>query len=93
MPHDPDALNQRHPSAAAIYGLDARGIAHRVRHAAIFGAFDCLMPGETLRLSVDHDPLPLLAQLTNHYESEIQIEYVTKEPGNVVVDFHRLAGE
>ena len=33
MPHD-------HSRADAIYAFDARGIAKRFRHAAIFGALD-----------------------------------------------------
>ena len=47
----------------AVHSFDARGVAKRFRHAAIFGALDSLMPGETMRFCNDHDPLPLLAQL------------------------------
>lgn len=90
MPNNPDALGQRHMAHEAVYGFDARGIAHRFRHSAIFGAFDALMPGETMRFVNDHDPLPLLAQLTNRYGDEIQIEYVDKQPGAIVIDFHRV---
>ena len=45
------------------YPFDARGVAKRFRHAAIFGALDSLNPGETMLFVNDHDPLPLLAQL------------------------------
>lgn len=45
------------------YPFDARGIAKRFRHAAIFGALDALNAGETMRFLNDHDPLPLLMQL------------------------------
>jgi uncharacterized protein (DUF2249 family) len=38
-----------HPTAEALYPFDARGVAKRFRHAAIFGALDSLMPGETMR--------------------------------------------
>ena len=48
--------------AQPLYPFDARGIGKRFRHAAIFGALDALMPGETMRFINDHDPLPLLAQ-------------------------------
>ncbi len=44
------------PTPEALYSFDARGIAKRFRHAAIFGAFDALMPGETMRFCNDHDP-------------------------------------
>lgn len=36
-----------HLQADRIYPFDARGIAKRFRHAAIFGALDALTPGET----------------------------------------------
>ena len=39
------------PTPDALYPFDARGIAKRFRHAAIFGAFDALMPGETATAS------------------------------------------
>ena len=51
-----------HTTPEAIYPFDARGVAKRLRHAAIFGALDSLHPGETMRFCNDHDPLPLLAQ-------------------------------
>ena len=37
-----------------IYPFDARGIAKRFRHAAIFGALDALNSGETMRFVNDH---------------------------------------
>ncbi len=52
-----------HTTPEALYPFDARGIAKRFRHAAIFGALDALLPGETMRFCNDHDPLPLLGQL------------------------------
>jgi hypothetical protein len=51
-----------HTSPDAVYPFDARGVAKRFRHAAIFGALDALTPGETMRFVNDHDPLPLLNQ-------------------------------
>ena len=78
------------PTKEAIYPFDARGIAKRFRHAAIFGAFDALMPGETMRFCNDHDPLPLLSQLQARYAQSIGINYVQREPGAIVIDFVRL---
>jgi len=75
------------PTAEALYPFDARGIAKRFRHAAIFGALDSLMPGETMRFCNDHDPLPLLAQLQNRYGTHLSIEYKQREPGAIVIDF------
>ncbi|MGA9394614.1 MAG: DUF2249 domain-containing protein [Azonexus sp.] len=76
-----------HTTPEALYSFDARGIAKRFRHAAIFGALDALMPGETMRFCNDHDPLPLLAQLQQRYGDRLDIEYKQREPGAIVIDF------
>lgn len=80
-----------HVAPDSIYPFDARGIAKRFRHAAIFGAFDALMPGETMRFCNDHDPLPLLGQLQARYAKSIGINYVQREPGAIVIDFVKIA--
>lgn len=76
-----------HTNPEAIYGFDARGIAKRFRHAAIFGALDALQPGETMRFMNDHDPLPLLDQMRNRYGDHVEITYRAREPGQIVIDF------
>jgi uncharacterized protein (DUF2249 family) len=76
-------------STDQLYPFDARGVAKRFRHAAIFGALDALNPGETMAFVNDHDPLPLLAQLTQRYGEGITINYVTREPGQIVINFTR----
>ena len=75
----------------AIYPFDARGVAKRFRHAAIFGALDSLRAGETMRFCNDHDPLPLLDQLRNRYGASVTIDYVSRAPGEIVIDFKRVA--
>lgn len=81
------ALPHLHLSADAIYPFDARGIAKRFRHAAIFGALDALQPGETMRFENDHDPLPLLAQIAQRYGERVAVEYRQRQPEGVVIDF------
>ena len=76
-----------HLSPDRIYPFDARGIAKRFRHAAIFGALDALQPGETMRFVNDHDPLPLLDQLRARYGGVVAIEYRQRDPGAIVIDF------
>ncbi|NMG44993.1 DUF2249 domain-containing protein [Aromatoleum toluvorans] len=71
----------------AIFPFDARGVAKRFRHAAIFGALESLEDGETMRFVNDHDPLPLLGQIQQRYGAQVAIEYVAREPGNIVIDF------
>lgn len=72
---------------AAVHPFDARGIAKRFRHAAIFGALEALNDGETMRFANDHDPLPLLGQIQQRYGGQVQVAYVAREPGNIVIDF------
>lgn len=72
-----------------IYPFDARGIAKRFRHAAIFGALDALHPGERMRFVNDHDPLPLLQQMEMRYGDQVAISYVERGPQGVVIDFIR----
>ena len=74
--------------ALQFHPFDARGIARRFRHAAIFGALDALQPGEAMRFVNDHDPVPLLAQLTQRYGDRLAIEYVQRQPGTFVIDFN-----
>ncbi len=76
-----------HKSPSAIYPFDARGVAKRFRHAAIFGALDALQSGETMQFCNDHDPLPLLNQLRERYGDRVDIEYKQREPGAIVIDF------
>ena len=82
-------MSHQHLQADAVYHFDARGIAKRFRHAAIFGALDALQNGETMRFVNDHDPLPLLAQLQQRYADSVSIQYVMREPGQIVIDFVR----
>lgn len=76
-----------HLSTDATYPFDARGVAKRFRHAAIFGALDSLNAGETMQFVNDHDPIPLLAQLRERYGDAVSIEYRSRERGAVQIDF------
>jgi uncharacterized protein (DUF2249 family) len=78
-----------HLRADQLYPFDARGIARRFRHAAIFGALDALLPGETMRFCNDHDPLPLLDQLRARYGKQLEIQYMKREKGEFLLDFTR----
>ena len=83
-------MDHQHLSDDMIYPFDARGVAKRFRHAAIFGALESLHPGETMRFVNDHDPLPLLNQLQARYGTAVQISYQQREPGAIVIDFSRV---
>lgn len=79
-----------HLSPDALYPFDARGIAKRFRHAAIFGALDALNSGETMRFVNDHDPIPLLNQLQQRYGERVDIQYRQRDPGAIVIDFIKV---
>ncbi|AZN35705.1 DUF2249 domain-containing protein [Iodobacter ciconiae] len=70
-----------------VYGFDARGVAKRFRHAAIFGAIESLNEGETMRFVNDHDPLPLLAQIEQRYQGQVKASYIQRDQEAVVIDF------
>lgn len=78
-----------HSTQDAIYPFDARGVARRFRHAAIFGAMDVLQPGEVMRFVNDHDPIPLLHQIADRYGDYFEIQYRQKSPEGVMIDFIR----
>ncbi|MDN3576401.1 DUF2249 domain-containing protein [Chitinimonas viridis] len=67
--------------------FDARGVAKRFRHAAIFGALEALREGETMRFVNDHDPLPLLQQIGQRYRDQVRVHYVDHDAAHVVIDF------
>lgn len=87
MPHDCSSPTIEE----GVYAFDARGVARRFRHAAIFGALNALNPGETMRFYNDHDPFPLLAQLDKHFGARIEMAYIARQPGDVIIDFRMLS--
>ena len=42
-----------------------------------------------MRFVNDHDPLPLLGQLRERYAERLDIRYLQREPGAIVIDFVR----
>lgn len=70
-----------------VHVFDARGIARRFRHSAIFGALGALRNGETMRFVNDHDPIPLLDQIGQRFGDHVTAAYRQREPGGVVIDF------
>ena len=70
-----------------VHVFDARGIARRFRHSAIFGALGALRNGETMRFINDHDPIPLLGQLQQRFGDYLTVTYVQRDQGGVVIDF------
>ncbi len=70
-----------------VHLFDARGVARRFRHSAIFGAIDALRSGETMRFVNDHDPIPLISQLHDRLGDNLTVTYRQREADAVVIDF------
>lgn len=70
-----------------IHIFDARGVARRFRHSAIFGAIAVLRSGESMRFINDHDPIPLIAQLRERLGDNLTVNYRQREAEAVVIDF------
>lgn len=67
-------------SEASEAHIDVREIPHAERHALIFGVVRHLRPGQTLVLTVDHDPLPLRYQLQAEYGERLTWTYRAQGP-------------
>ena len=70
-----------------VHLFDARGVARRFRHSAIFGAIGALRSGETMRFVNDHDPIPLIAQLRERLGDNLTVNYRQRDADPVVIDF------
>ncbi|HRP69343.1 MAG TPA: DUF2249 domain-containing protein [Turneriella sp.] len=70
-----------------VHIFDARGIARRFRHSAIFGALSALQNGEAMRFINDHDPIPLLGQLNQRFGEHLTVTYKQRDETGVVIDF------
>lgn len=78
----PDTVFDQH-----THLFDARGVARRFRHSAIYGAIGALRSGETMRFVNDHDPIPLIAQLRERLGEHLTVTYRQRDADAVVIDF------
>ena len=76
-----------HESADIVF--DVRAVPHAIRHASVFGAFDAIAVGGSLVLVAPHNPLPLLAQLAER--AEIDVEYLDERPDDWRLRITRIA--
>ncbi|MBI2852800.1 MAG: DUF438 domain-containing protein [Chloroflexi bacterium] len=72
-------------SAERIVDLDLRPIFIFERHDKIFEKWDAMKPGETLRITNDHDPKPLRYQFEVEYKDHYEWEYEQKGPKDWIV--------
>ena len=62
--------------AQSATNIDVRIIPHRERHPRIFGALGALTEGQSLQITSDHDPRPLLYQLATNFPGQFGWEYL-----------------
>lgn len=60
--------------------LDLREVPRPQRHPMIFAKFDALVPGASLRLLNDHDPIPLNRQFETIRPGQALWEYIERGP-------------
>jgi len=69
--------------------LDVRTIPHAIRHASVLGAFGAIPADGSLVLVAPHNPLPLLNQLAE--QAQIDVEYLVQGPEEWRLRVTRLA--
>ncbi len=70
--------------------LDLRPLMPFERHEKIFQEWDALPPGETLRITNDHDPKPLHYQFEAEHKDQYQWEYEQNGPKDWVVKIKKV---
>ncbi|HEY1904234.1 MAG TPA: DUF2249 domain-containing protein [Terracidiphilus sp.] len=71
--------------------LDLREVPRPLRHPMIFAKFDALVPGASLRLLNDHDPIPLNRQFDMTRPGEARWEYTERGPHLFRIRITRIA--
>ncbi len=69
--------------------FDAELIAQRFRDLAMVEALRALNPGEILRYQDVEAPFALIRKLVITFGSKIEISYIKRSVGSVVIDFMR----
>ena len=76
-----------------VLSIDVREIPGAQSHRRIFGTLETLEPGEVLRITVDHDPIPLRMHLDTHFSGLFGWEYLEQGPQLWKVELTRLKHE
>jgi len=74
----------------AVRELDVPSLPRGEKHPAIFRLLDELAIGETLRISNDHDPVPLRAALERSGPGAFAWEYIERGPERWRVDIRKV---
>ena len=84
-----DQIKEEKPMAEMVE-LDLRQIMPFERHELIFQKWDALKPGETLKITNDHDPKPLHYQFEAEYKDQYEWVYDQQGPKDWVVRIKKV---
>ena len=81
------------PEREPAHTIDVREIPKGQRHPLIIDTYEDLGPGESMRLIVDHDPVPLRTQMARRFGDELSWVYVEQGPPTWQVEVQRLTDD
>ncbi len=73
----------------AVKTIDVKGLAHAEREKLIFPSIDGLKKGESIRLVVEFNPLPIVYKL--YARDELEISYEKEGPEEWILQISRRA--
>ena len=74
----------------SVKNLDLRNMPPFERHTKIFQMWDALKPGETLRITNDHEPRPLYYQFEAEHKGKFEWKYELQGPKDWIFGVKRL---
>lgn len=79
MSNEPTShLHPGQDTDAGLPVLHVHSLPPEIRHGAVIGAFESLRPGRSLVIVAPHDPVPLLTQLRER--GEVDVDYLQSGP-------------
>jgi uncharacterized protein (DUF2249 family) len=73
----------------SLQHFDAEVISQRFRDTAMFEALNALNPGDVLRYQDVEAPFSLIRKLVITFGAKIEMSYIKRSVGSVVIDFMR----
>lgn len=86
----PDDQEQTTQNDGKIVELDLRPLPPFERHEKIFRIWDGLKPGETLKITNDHNPKPLWYQFEAEHKGKFEWKYEQEGPDDWIFKIKRL---
>lgn len=76
-------------STISMHYFDAALITQQFRDVALINALEALNPGEVLRYQDVEAPFSLIRKLVITFGAKIEMSYINRSVGSVVIDFMR----